>query len=137
MRRHPPGPGTPRQEQTPTRDLVHPGTRYTPWEQTPPQEQTPPRTRYSPPGADTPQTRCISPWSRNPPLGPGTPPDQVQPPGADTPPQDQVHHLGPGTPPRTRYTPPEIRSTRGQSASYWNAILFKSNLVVFTEQLTD
>ena len=75
-----------------------------------------------------PQTRC--PRTRPPrhPLRPGTPP------GPGTPlyqahiPWTRHTSPGPGTPPRTRHPTPkacwEIRSTRGQYASYWNAIVF-------------
>ena len=128
---HPPGADTPP-------DQVHPPGADIPQSRHPPGPGTPPRTRYIPPGADppgpgtlpelTPRTR-YTPWDQVHPPRPGTP----TPPGADTPP-------GPGTPPEqthtpgTRYTPPpradspqsracwEIRSTRGRSASYWNAI---------------
>ena len=67
---------------------------------------------------------------------PVTPRDQVPPPRPGTPIQDQVHPPGPGTPPGTRYTPWcracwEIRSTRRQYASYWNAILFSMIYLYF------
>ena len=89
--------GVPDQVGTPPR------TRYTPRDQVHLRSRHPPRTRY------TPQSR--HPLSRHPP-GPGTAP------GADI--------------PRTRYTPRrracwEIRSMRGRSASYWNAILFNDD----------
>ena len=69
-----------------------------------------------------PRTRC-TPGSRHPPW-------EQTPPGADTPPQEQTP---PGADPRGADTPRvdtpqcracwEIRSTCGQYASYWNAIL--------------
>ena len=73
-----------------------------------------------PPEADTPRPgappRNRPPGSRHPP-GPGTPPRSRHPP-EQTPPTLP----GPGTAPRRACW--EIRSTRGRSASYWNAILF-------------
>ena len=87
---------------------------YTPWSRHPP-EQTPP------PRADT------RPWSRHP-LG-ADPPEQT-PPGADTPPGSTPPGADTSleqTAPRANNLPGacwKIRSTRGQYASYWNAILF-------------
>ena len=91
----------------------------------------PPRTRqvHPPgPGRYTPQDQAGTPprdQAGTPPDQAGTPPRtrQVQPPpgpGRYTPRTRQVH------PPRTRqvHPPPEIRSTHGGYASYWNAILF-------------
>ena len=65
---------------------------------------TPPSTRYTnPPGQGTPLSTRYTPQTRYPPR-PGTPT------------RDQVH-----PPARACW---EIRSMRGQYASYWNAILF-------------
>ena len=85
--------------------------------------QVPPpgRGRYTPPG-----TRQVHPPGpgRYPP-GPGryTPPG----PGRYTPPGPGRYPPGPGRyppgPGRYPPSPPEIRSTRGRYASYWNAIL--------------
>ena len=52
---------------------------------------------------------------------PGTPPDQVPPPRSGTPPRPGTPPPGPGTIP----PPPQIRTTSGRCASYWNAFLFK------------
>ena len=104
-------------------DQVHPPrpgtpqTRYTPQPGTPPGPGTPPRTRFTPPG-------------------PGTPPGTRYPPGPGTPPR------GPGTPPGTRYTTPppgtrQIRSTRRRYASYWNAFLFKKQILKQLFQIND
>ena len=89
------------------------------WPGTPPQDQVHPPQEQTPPwGPDTPGTRYTprdqtAPRRPGTPLGSGTPPEQKPP----------TRH-----PPGTRYTPRracwETRSTRGRSASYWNAILF-------------
>ena len=82
---------------------------------------------HPPPRADTPWSR--SPWDQAPPKqtppGPGTHPEQTlpqnqAPPTQAEPPGKRHHPLGPGTPLCSAW---EIRSTSGQSASYWNAIL--------------
>ena len=96
--------------------------------------------RYLPPGTrHPPQSR--PPVSRHPP--------EQTPPRADTPPGSRPPHPReqtlptPGSrhPPQSRPPPQraccEIRSTRGQYASYWNAILLSILLVsyVFTLKL--
>ena len=86
---------------------------------------------YTPLGADTPQSR--HPQSRHPPSR--HPPEQTPqvqtPPRADTP-LPQSRHLPPQSrhppgadspPPQSMLEDAEIRSKRGQYASYWNAIL--------------
>ena len=103
--RYPPGPGTPPWDQVHPGDQVHPpGTRYTPG------------TRYAPrPGTSHDQAH--------------TPPDQAHTPLGTRYPPRPCTPPGPGTPPRSRACW-EIRSTCGQSASYWNAILFILTLFV-------
>ena len=121
-------------------DQVHPPEEQTPPGADTPWEQTPPRTRYSPPAQTPPGTRYTpqsrhpqpgtppSPWSRHPPRTRYSPS-----PRSRHPPPPQSRHPPPGSrhPPPEAETPPphracwETRSTRGRSASYWNAILCK------------
>ena len=93
-------------------------------------EQTPPGA-YTPLGADppeqTPPPEVDTPWEQTPPEQ--TPPQEQTPP-EQTPPLRQTPWKQ--TPPRAD-TPPrracwEIRSTRGRYASYWNAILFNTEV---------
>ena len=88
-----------------------------PWEQTPPPEQTPPK--QTPPRADNPQEQTPLPGSRPPEQTPSRP---------DTPRTDTPWEQ---TPPRCRACW-EIQSTRGQYATFWNAMLFS----FFSKSLT-
>ena len=139
---HPPGPGTPPGPGAPPGADTHleqtlpgtrytpqsrhpPGTRYTPWSRHIPPQQTPPWDQVHPLEQTHPPQDQVHPPEQIHSPGPGTPPGADTPLGPGTPPRSRCPP-GPGAPPKTRYTPRacwETRSTRGRSASYWNAIL--------------
>ena len=100
----------------------HPTRADTPHPSRHPQEQTPPWSRH--PLDQTP------PRSRHPSLGADPPPEQT-PPRPDTPRPDTPLGADTPTPPRCRACW-EIRSTRGQYATFWNAMLFS----FFSKSLT-
>ena len=86
------------------------------------------------PGANTPQEQTP------PPLGADTPP-RSRPPRADTHPRSR--HPPGSRPPQSRHTAPSpweadcsIRSTSGRYASYWNAFLFRNEIVPFSGSLS-
>ena len=92
-----------------------------------PKEQTCPQSRHLPGLCTYPTGSSQPPPRADTPRGPGTPAGSRTHPGGDTP-QSRHLPLGLNTPPGTKYTPPpEIRSTRGRYASYWNANLFNND----------
>ena len=99
-------------------------------------DATPPLGSRHPPGADTPPgSNHHPPWEQTPPPGADTPMKQTPLPGSRHAPE-QTHT--PGADPPQHRACWEIWSTRGQYASYWNAILFRSLLMtILTDWLMD